>query len=91
MLLLDGPESPRYGGKNMGCANPWGSPCGPDGICKDVPGGYTCSPADGIFDDCASGCGPHTYCEQVSEIRKMCLCIEGFHRPDPHLPCVEKA
>ena len=88
-LTLDKADSPRYGGTGLKCENPWGNPCGPDGICRNTKKGYSCKPIDGVFDDCASGCGPNTYCEQVSSVRKMCLCEDGYYRPDPHLPCIE--
>lgn len=83
--------SPRYGGTGVSCNNLYGSsPCGPDGICTDIVGGYTCKPLMGVFNDCAfGGCGPNAYCAQVSLQRKMCLCVTGYQRTEPYLPCTK--
>lgn len=92
ILVLDSPDSPRYGGIGIQCDNSFGTnPCGSDGICFDkVGGGYFCQPfSDGIFDDCSTsgGCSPNSYCSLVSTKRKMCLCNTGYQRYDPYLPC----
>ena len=82
------------------CQNEFGTnPCGPDGSCVNLSSngtggttGYICYPAmeDNIFNDCGSGCGPNTVCQQVSAQRKMCLCMNGYVRYHVHLPCVKK-
>ena len=74
----------------MKCLNKYGNnPCGPDGACKDTKTGYSCTPLLKVFNDCAMGCGPNSYCVAITSTRKMCLCKSGFHRNAPHLPCVK--
>jgi hypothetical protein len=72
--------------KTVFCENPYGNPCGPNSACTDTPTGITCSATN--LNSCPAGCGPNSTCLKVLNAY-TCVCNQGFHRPEPYLPCIE--
>jgi len=73
------------------CDSPFGSPCGPDLICKDTTTGYTCEKMEDIG-TCVIPCSPGMECKvqfdttQNKNVNK-CVCQPGYYQSSPFFPC----